>query len=134
MPTSPTERSLLASAAANTRWAFTNDRSAATASARKALSDRFEKLVDPEGTLSPDERARRAGMLRRAHMKRLALQSAKSRRAAADARVRAQVTYQTADALDQAANDLERTADDTDAELTGLQVSAQTANQRRPRQ
>jgi hypothetical protein len=130
MPTSPAERSLLASAAASTRWAFTNDRNAATASARKALSDRFEKLVDPEEILSPEERARRAAMLRRAHMQRLALKSARTRRAAADARTRAHATHESANALDQTATDLERAADSTDAELGDLQGVAQTANRR----
>jgi hypothetical protein len=78
--------SLWASIAANERWAKTSDRSAATAPARAGLDARFEAEVDPDGTLDPAERARRVAAKRRAHFKRLALQSAASRRQAADAR------------------------------------------------
>jgi hypothetical protein len=41
---------------------------------------RFEKQVDPDGTLDPVERARRADQAMRAHMARLALKSAQARR------------------------------------------------------
>jgi hypothetical protein len=134
MPTTPADRRLQASAAANTRWAFTDDRSAATASARKALSDRFEKQVDPDGTLSPDERARRAASARRAHMQRLALKSARSRRAAASARARAQASHKTASDLEHSAADLEQEAADADAELDGMQAPARDASQCSPEQ
>jgi hypothetical protein len=126
MSSNPAERSMNASAAANTRWAFTKDRSAATATARKAFNDSLEKQVDPAGELSPDERARRAAMLRRAHMKRLAMRSAKSRRAAAGARQGAEASKLAARALTQAAADLECMAADTDAELGELKTGADT--------
>lgn len=62
---------------AYTRWAKTSDRSAATAPAReaaaKALQARFEREVDPDGTLAAAERAIRAESARRAHYARLAL-------------------------------------------------------------
>lgn len=51
-----------------------------TASARLAFDGRFEREVDPDGTLDPAERARRAKHARKAHMLRLALKSAKVRR------------------------------------------------------
>jgi len=41
---------------------------------------RFEDEVDPDRQLFPDERQRRAQAAMRAHMARLALRSAKSRR------------------------------------------------------
>ena len=44
------------------------------------MLDRFEREVDPDGVLSPEERARRAGHARKAYFTRLALQSAKARR------------------------------------------------------
>lgn len=44
-----------------------------TAPATKASNDRFARLVDPEGVLSPEERERRAVYARRAHMTRLIL-------------------------------------------------------------
>ncbi len=72
--------SLRARIAANTRWAFTPDRRAATAAARAGLAQRWEREVDPEGTLPPDERARRVESLRKAHYSRMALASAKKRR------------------------------------------------------
>lgn len=53
--------------AAHVSWAKTENAAARTAPARKALLDRFERQVDPEGTLDPAERARRANHARRAH-------------------------------------------------------------------
>ena len=43
---------------------------------------KFEAQVDPEGTMLPAERARRAEHLRKAHFSRLALKSARARRKA----------------------------------------------------
>ena len=51
-----------------------------TAAARAAFRDKFQREVDPDGTLPPAERARRAEMARKAHYARLALKSAKARR------------------------------------------------------
>ena len=85
---SPGERSLRASLAANARWAKTS-RADASGQARKGQQRRFEAGVDPEGVLSPVERAARADNARRAHMRRMALRSAqvrRRRRAAADVR------------------------------------------------
>ncbi|AXO25807.1 hypothetical protein BB734_07635 [Mycobacterium avium subsp. hominissuis] len=66
--------------AAHESWARTPDRSARTANARKAMLDKFEHQVDPDGTLPAAERARRAEHARKAHFKRLALKSARARR------------------------------------------------------
>lgn len=76
----PSERSLRAEAAAHTSWANTEDRSARTAPARRALLNKFEKQVDPAGLLPSAERAKRAENARRAYFAALALKSAKSRR------------------------------------------------------
>lgn len=81
----PNEAALLARAAAYTRWAGTEDRTAATAPARAAAMERFERQVDPDGSLDPVERARRADFARKAHFTKLALRSAQSRRKAAAA-------------------------------------------------
>jgi len=51
---------------------------------------KFEHQADPEGTLLPAERARRAEHLRKAHFQRLALKSAQSRRLAKEATETAQ--------------------------------------------
>lgn len=75
------DRSLAARIAANESWANTSDRAARTAPARAALMQRFEREVDPDGLLSPAERARRAEHKRKAYFQRLALKSAKARRA-----------------------------------------------------
>jgi len=48
--------------------------------ARQAFESKFEREVDPDGLLDPEERARRADMARNAHFTRLALASAKARR------------------------------------------------------
>lgn len=81
-----TLRSLAASVAAHESWAATPDRSARTAPARRALMEKFEREVDPDGTLPPEERAKRAESLRKAYFRRLALKSAKARRNAVAAR------------------------------------------------
>lgn len=81
----PEERALLGRIAAHTKWATEPDRRAATAPARKASLDRFERQVDPEGVLTPEERAIRAAHARKAHFGRMALLSAQARRARARA-------------------------------------------------
>src|SRR3712207_4452641 len=74
------DRSLIARLAAHESWADTADPSARTAPARRALLDRFERQVDPDGVLSSADRARRAGHARKAYFTRLALRSAQARR------------------------------------------------------
>jgi hypothetical protein len=76
------ESRLLAQIRAHESWAKTENRSARTANARRAFRDNFERQVDPEGKLSPAERAKRAEHARIAFYKRLALKSVQSRRAA----------------------------------------------------
>lgn len=68
------ERRLAASLASHTSWANTEDRSARTAPARRALEEKFlrEAGGDP----------RRAEHLRKAYFQRLALKSVQSRRRA----------------------------------------------------
>jgi len=77
------QRAMRAEIAAHTSWAKCDDSSARTGPGRRAFLDRFEKQVDPDGTLAPDERARRAVHARKAYMKRLALASSKDRAAKA---------------------------------------------------
>ena len=74
------QRSLIASIAAHESWARTENRTARTAPARKAMLDKFERQVDPDGTLLPAERVIRAEHARKAYFKRLALKSAQARR------------------------------------------------------
>jgi hypothetical protein len=76
----PVERHLSATSAANYRWAHEPDRAAATQPARAAFDRRFEDEVDPERTLSPQERARRAANARKSYFAKLALKSAQARR------------------------------------------------------
>ncbi|WP_216917815.1 hypothetical protein [Nocardia noduli] len=78
--TTPSERTLQARIAAHESWAKTPDRAARTAKARDALLSKFDRLVDPDGLLSPEERAYRAKQARKAHYTRLALKSASTRR------------------------------------------------------
>ena len=58
----------------------THDPKETTHKARAAFLEKFEREVDPDGTLPPEERARRAEAARKAHMAKLAYQSAKTRR------------------------------------------------------
>jgi hypothetical protein len=71
------ERTLRARVAAHTMHAQGGTN---TAPARKAFLDRFEREVDPDLELSPDERARRADHARKAYFTSLALKSAVARR------------------------------------------------------
>lgn len=71
--------------AAHTRWANTADRTAATAPGRQAFLDRFERQVDPEGTLAPADRALRAEHARKAYFLQIARKSAIARRKNRDA-------------------------------------------------
>lgn len=76
----PSEKSIVGQIGAHESWARTTDRTARTAAARRALDEKFERDVDPDGTLTPAERAKRAANARKAHFKRLALKSAQARR------------------------------------------------------
>ena len=67
--------------AAEISWARTSDRSARTRPAREAFLKRFEREVDPEGKLPPDERRRRAEHAKRAYMLRLRKRATITRKA-----------------------------------------------------
>jgi hypothetical protein len=67
--------------AAEISWARTNDRSARTRPAREAFLKRFEKEVDPEGTLPPTERRLRADHALRAYMLQLTKRRLATRKA-----------------------------------------------------
>lgn len=75
----PAVRHLIAKTAANTRWAKEPDRSAATRAARDGRWASYERQVDPQGVLPPDERRRRARSLEMAHMARMRLARSRSR-------------------------------------------------------
>jgi hypothetical protein len=71
-------RSLRARLAAHSLHARVDGR-AHTARARAKFLERFEREVDPDGTLPEAERARRARHARAAYFARLALRSAQAR-------------------------------------------------------
>ena len=77
------DRVLVARIAAAERWGRTRDRTAATEPARRGLRAKFEREADPDGTLSPQERMRRADQLMQAHMLRMSRAAAQARRRAA---------------------------------------------------
>jgi hypothetical protein len=79
-PLSPSERVLRARAAAHAKHAR-HDAKAAMDKARAAFLAAFERQADPKGELPAAERERRAQQLRSAYFARLALASAKARRA-----------------------------------------------------
>lgn len=78
------DRSLAASIAAHEKWAHEDNRTQATAPARKAFMERFENEVDPDRKLPPAERAKRAENARSAYFSRLALKSRKARQVKRD--------------------------------------------------
>ncbi len=87
MAMDPTERSLQLRLAAHDSWAKTPDRAARTAAARRVANvERFERQVDPDGTLPPHERAQRAESARKAYFTELALRSVQKRRLEREAR------------------------------------------------
>lgn len=77
---SPAERMLRAQIAAHARWKTCDDRRAATGPARRVSEGRWEREVDPDGILAPEERAKRAESAMKEHMARMAFNSAKARR------------------------------------------------------
>lgn len=79
MTMTPAERTLRGRMGAHLSWANTADPSARTKPGRDAFLARFERQVDPDGTLPEEERTRRAMSARRAYMQGLALKSRKSR-------------------------------------------------------
>lgn len=58
----------------------THDPRETTAKARETFLTQFEREVDPDGALSPEERRRRAEHAKKAHFARLARLSAEARR------------------------------------------------------
>lgn len=85
MPTTnlpASQRSLIASVAANTRWSRVNSpaaRRAATAAATAARRSKWEKQADPDGVLPPEELEAAVSRLKSAHFSRMALRSAQAR-------------------------------------------------------
>ena len=75
----PAQRRLRSQIAAHTSWANTSDRRERTRKASEAFLERFEREVDPDGLLDPEERARRAESARRAYFAALALKSSQAR-------------------------------------------------------
>jgi hypothetical protein len=75
-----TERLMIARIAAADRWAQEPDRAAATAPARAGLRAKFEREVDPDGTLPADVLAERVAHLQHAHMLRMSRAAAAKRR------------------------------------------------------
>lgn len=80
-PTPDPYRQQIGRLGAHTKWAQTEDRTAATQPARDGLMRKFEDQVDPDRVLPTAERAKRAESARKAHYQRLALKSVQSRRA-----------------------------------------------------
>ena len=73
MPTA--EHSAWSRIGAHDSWARTVDRAARTANARKKMLDNIERRVDPDGILSPTQRAQMASSARKAYFQRLARKS-----------------------------------------------------------
>ena len=56
-----------------------HDSNAIAARARAGLVAKFERMADPDGRLTPEARAKKAKLLLRQHMSRLALKSIRKR-------------------------------------------------------
>lgn len=79
MSLTPVERQLRARMGGHACHAK-HDSTQITAPARAAFLAKFERQVDPDGTLTPEERARRAEHARQQYFAGLALKSATARR------------------------------------------------------
>lgn len=99
MALTPEQRRLRAQIAAHSRWSQ-EDPAANAARGQAGLLARFEREVDPDGTLTPEERHRRAESARKAHMARLTLASVTARRRKAAARATGARTADTVDTAD----------------------------------
>jgi hypothetical protein len=78
------QRSLIAARAANTRWARVNSpeaRRQATDRASQGQRRKWERQVDPDGVMSPDELAAGVERLKKAHQQLMSLRSAQARAA-----------------------------------------------------
>lgn len=75
-PLTPAQRSLRARVAA---FALHSRGGTSTAAASRAFLARFEAAVDPDGKLTPEERARRARLALKAHMLTLSLKASRVR-------------------------------------------------------
>jgi hypothetical protein len=73
----PQQRTLRARLGAHALHAQ-RDGAETTAAARAAFLSRFEREVDPDGLLAPEERARRAAHARKAHFTRMVLMRSRS--------------------------------------------------------
>lgn len=82
---SPTEITLAARALAHRSWAATTDRRARMAKVWEAREARWVRLADPEGVLSPEDRAAKAASLRAAFYAEITRKSLASRRAKREA-------------------------------------------------
>lgn len=76
----PEQRSQRAKAAALSRWA-NEDPTRQSLVLQRGIRAKFEREVDPNNELTPQERARRADAARKAHMARIALKSSRVRAA-----------------------------------------------------
>lgn len=82
----PTRRKQIASLAAHTSWARTPHREERMAPANRAREARWEQQVDPDGVMTPADRAKAAASARKAFYQRLAMKGVAARRAKAASR------------------------------------------------
>jgi uncharacterized membrane protein len=75
----PRQRSELGRTAANTSWARTVVWAERTSEARKAFMGRFEREVDPSGTLEPEQRRRMVEKAKSVYFTQLARNFSRSR-------------------------------------------------------
>jgi hypothetical protein len=76
----PAQRRLSAQRAAYTRWSRVEDRAAALEPARDGFTARLERQVDPDGRMTPKQRAKAVKSARRAFYADLGARSAAARR------------------------------------------------------
>lgn len=103
------QRTMRARMGAHKSWAKTVDRTARTAPARRASLARFERQVDPDGTLPAEVRARMAEQAERAWMLEMSYRASVARTKAAEARRKAKQLDADASAAEAALAELNGT-------------------------
>jgi hypothetical protein len=80
----PSQRQTRSRQASYESWANTEDRTKRTAPGRQGMLRKFENQVDPDRTLTPEERAKRVESARKAYYTRLSMLAVKARRQRAE--------------------------------------------------
>jgi hypothetical protein len=96
------------------------ERRAQTAPALRACQTKYEQIVDPDGTMAPEQRALAVAAAKSAHFREMALKSAHVRRERGAQRRAALAAQKAAEAAQKAAEAAQRAAEAAARELAEI--------------